>query len=197
MPVLSITTDVTGVVSVVPRLVYIKTNDSFTLMHGVGYLNQAASAFGFVFTNNDLAAVYSTVDGMAWAQVVLGHAGLITLEFVSDVPSAQAWQNVTTSTVQTRNNTGYTCNNGASLITFTLPLTATYGEYVEIDGFSSGGWKLAQNANQSIRFNSLVSTTGVTGYIASLTRYDCVRVRCVTANLEWVVVTSEGSITVF
>lgn len=196
MPVQSITTDVTGVVSVVPRIVYIKTTDAFTLMQSVGYLNGPASAFGFVFTNNDLAAIYSTVDGMAWAQVVIGHGGLLRLIFVSDVPSNQSWENVVTSSIQMQNNTGYTCNNGSSLITFTLPLTANYGEYLEVNGHSSGGWKIAQNVNQSIRFNSLVTTTGVSGYVASLIQYDCIRLRCVTANLGWAVVSSEGSITV-
>ena len=196
MPVTDITTNVTGVVSVVPRLVYIKSNDSFLAMQAVGYLNQPAAAFGFVFTNNDFAAVYSTQNGMAWAQVVIGIGGLITLVFVTDYPSEQSWQNVTTASIQMKINTGYTCNAGASLITFTLPLTSTYGDFVKVNGFSVGGWKIAQNANQSIRFNSLVSTTGVTGFIASLTQYDSIELRCVTPNMTWSVFGSEGSITV-
>ena len=197
MAILSITTDVTGVVSVVPRLVYIKSTDSFATMQAAGYLNLPASSFGFAFSNNDFASIYSTVDGMAWAQVVVMVNGLITLNFVTSNPSEQSWQNVTTASVQTQNNTGYTCNAGASLITFTLPLLATYGDFIEINGFSSGGWKIAQNANQSIRFNSLVSTTGVTGYVTSLTQYDCIKIRCVMANLIWTVVATEGSMTVF
>lgn len=197
MPVLSITTDVTGVVDVVPRLIYIKTTDSFTTVQAAGYLNHSASAFGFIFTKNDFVAIYSTVSGMAWAQVTINTSGLIVLVFVTENPTDQVWQNVTAASVQLRNNTGYTCNAGASLIAFTLPLLANIGDWIEIVGFSSGGWKIAQNANQSIRFNGLASTTGVVGYVASLTQYDCIKLRCSTANLVWSVVTSEGSITVF
>jgi hypothetical protein len=85
-------------------------------------------------------------------------------------------------------DTGYTINNGASLVTLTLPATANIGDYVEINGFSAGGWLIAQAAGQLIHIGNQVTTTGVSGSLASANQYDCVRLRCVVANTTWTVV---------
>lgn len=93
-------------------------------------------------------------------------------------------------------NNSYTCNNVA-LVTVTLPSTAAVGDIVRIVGKGSGGWKLAQNASQTIYFGSDTTTTGTSGSLASTHRRDCVTVECVTANTDWVVTDSQaGSITV-
>ncbi len=93
-------------------------------------------------------------------------------------------------------NNKYTCNNGAGLITFTLPGAAAVGDTYVIDGGSSGGWIVAQGASQIIHVGSAPSTTGATGSVASSNRYDCVTLTCIVANLEWVTSGVQGNLTV-
>ena len=93
-------------------------------------------------------------------------------------------------------NNRYICDNGASLITFTLPVSAAVGDTYIIVGGSSGGWTIAQLANQIIHVGSNPSTTGATGSVASSNRYDCVILSCVVANLEWSAYGVQGSPTV-
>jgi hypothetical protein len=94
------------------------------------------------------------------------------------------------------NNTKYVCDNGAGLITFTLPTAAVVGDTFIIVGGSSGGWTIAQNANQIIHVGSLPSTTGVAGSVASSNRYDCITLTCVVTNLEWSAYGIQGNLTV-
>ena len=106
------------------------------------------------------------------------------------------WIDETTTPITMTTNTGYTSDAGASLLVFTLPATATIGDFVEINGKNAGLWQIAQAAGQQIRFGNLATTLGVTGFLASTLQYDCIRLRCITANTTWVVVSSIGNITV-
>jgi hypothetical protein len=75
MPILGITTSVTGLVGVAPRIVYIQTNDTQATVATAGYLNHSVTE-GFVFQPSDLAIVQTTQTGLAkdsvsnWYQVV-------------------------------------------------------------------------------------------------------------------------------
>jgi hypothetical protein len=93
-------------------------------------------------------------------------------------------------------NTRYTCNNGASLITYTLPSTATIGDTYIIVGGSSGGWKIAQNASQQIHLGSSATTSGTGGSLASSNQYDCLTVTCNTTNNGFTAYSAQGNITV-
>lgn len=97
-------------------------------------------------------------------------------------------------------NRGYIIKNAtpANLTTMTLPATPIQGDTIAITGYTAGGWKVAQNANQQIFMGNQSSTIGVGGYIASTLAKDCVRIVCVTAgaSAEWVVVFSMGNLTV-
>lgn len=88
-------------------------------------------------------------------------------------------------------NTTYIANNG-SLVTLTLPITAALGSFIKVEGLGAGGWKIAQNASQTMQFLSLVTTTGITGYIASTTRYDSILIRSVAGSNTWSVVEAVG-----
>lgn len=90
-------------------------------------------------------------------------------------------------------NNGYITNN-AGLCTVTLPASATVGQLVQISGQGAGGWKLAQNSGQSIIFNSNVTTTGVTGFLASALTNDNITIMCTVANTTWLVIHSQGNI---
>lgn len=92
-------------------------------------------------------------------------------------------------------NNGYILNN-AALITATLPAAVAVGEIIAVVGSGAGGWKIAQNAGQTIHFLALDSTAGVAGYLQSTNRYDCVELICITANTDFVVKSSVGNITV-
>jgi hypothetical protein len=106
---------------------------------------------------------------------------------------AGTWVNQNTSSVTMSVDTGYLINNGASLVTLTLPTTSAIGDYVEITGFSAGGWTIAQAAGQLIHIGNQVTTTGVGGSLSSTNQYDCVRLRCLVANTTWTVVSMQSS----
>ena len=109
---------------------------------------------------------------------------------------ADVWVDQTTASVTMSTNTGYTSDAGASLVTFTLPATASIGDFVEINGKNAGGYTIAQAAGQVIHYGNQVTTVGVGGSLASSNQWDCVKLRCVTANTTWTVVSSTGNLTV-
>ena len=105
------------------------------------------------------------------------------------------WSEVTGTTQSCAVNTGYILNN-ASLVTATLPATASVGDVIRIVGKGAGMWKLEQNASQYIRFAGLTTTTGTGGYLQAETAYDCIEIMCTTANNGWTVISSIGNILV-
>lgn len=86
----------------------------------------------------------------------------------------------------------------ANLLTLLLPATPIQGDTIGVKGYTAGGWRVAQNANQQIFFGSKSTTIGVGGYLEFTLAKDCVRICCVTAgaSAEWVVESSIGDITV-
>ena len=107
-----------------------------------------------------------------------------------------AWVDQTTASVTMTSNTGYTSDAGASLVTFTLPTTSVIGSFVEINGKGSGLFTIAQAASQQINFGDVATTSGIGGSISSTNQFDCIRLRCIVANLVWVVVSAVGNLTV-
>ncbi len=125
--------------------------------------------------------------------VVVSSSG--QLGSVSTVP--MTWVDTVTNTQQMAVNTGYVSDDGATLVTFTLPATAAIGDSVQVLGKGTGLWTIAQNSGQTIHFGTLNTTTGVTGSLSSTNQYDCVRLRCITANTDWVVTGEvQGNLTV-
>ena len=90
---------------------------------------------------------------------------------------------------------GYISNN-AGLVTLTLPTTAAVGTEIRVAGYGAGGWKIAQNASQQIQFGIVNTTSGTGGYLQSVQPSDGVHLVCVVANTNWIVVSSQGNITV-
>lgn len=109
---------------------------------------------------------------------------------------ANPWVDETGASVTMAANTGYTSDDGASLVTFTLPASSAIGDWVEINGKGSGGWTIAQAAGQQIHVGNLTSTLGATGTLSSSNQYDCVRLRCLTANTIWTAVSVVGNLTI-
>jgi hypothetical protein len=101
---------------------------------------------------------------------------------------------VTGATAMSVNN-GYVANN-AGTVGLTLPATASIGDVIKVDGKGAGGWSIGQNAGQTIHFLAQDTTTGAGGSLASTTQYDCVTLRCITANTDFVVEAVTGNLTV-
>lgn len=108
------------------------------------------------------------------------------------------WTDVTGTTQAMAVNNGYLADN-AGLVTLTLPASAVQFSIIEVKGYGAGGWKIAQNASQQIRFGSATATTaGVTGFLASTNLNDGVRLIASVggASTIWTVLSSIGNITI-
>lgn len=120
-----------------------------------------------------------------------------TVAMLSDITGGGGitWTEVTGTSQSAAINNGYITNN-AGLVTVTLPSTAAVGSIVEVGGKGAGLWKVAQNASGQIHFGNQNTTSGTGGSIAATNRYDAVRLICIVANNEWVVLSSVGNITI-
>lgn len=119
--------------------------------------------------------------------------------FATSLPSGTTFISTVdqnTSSVTLAVNTQYITDNGASLVTYTLPTTCAIGSIFKIRGKSSGGWKVAQSSGQQIQVGSSASTSGATGSIASSNQWDCVDLTCVTANNIFVANAVQGNLTI-
>ena len=120
-------------------------------------------------------------------------AGSITV----GVTGAGNWFDQPSGSVTMGANAGYTVDNGASLVTLTLPTSANLGDFVIIQGFSAGGWKIAQAAGQQIHLASSSTTSGAGGSLASTNQYDAITLRCAVAGgTIWTCINVVGNITV-
>lgn len=123
-----------------------------------------------------------------WKQVVL-----FTWNTVSGTSQAMVADN------------GYVVTN-AALTTLTLPTTAAINTIIEIVGTSSGGWRIAQNSDQQIRYLGSIgginaTTIGTTGRIDAgvVTGTDAmasIKLLCTTANTTWHVISATGNVDV-
>ncbi len=106
-----------------------------------------------------------------------------------------SWNEITTTSNNMASGNGYIANN-AGLVTLTLPAVAAIGSTVQVTGKGAGGWRIAQNAGQTIYFNAATTTTGVGGSLSSTSVRDGVELVCVTANNDWNVLDSIGTLAV-
>ncbi len=81
-----------------------------------------------------------------------------------------AWQTVAGTSFQATNHYGYALTNSQS-VTMTLPTGMNVGDTIAVSGGGSGGWKIAQNANQSVLAGNftLVNNPAPTWSLASST----------------------------
>lgn len=108
--------------------------------------------------------------------------------------NAILWVDQTSSSVTMSAFRGYVCDNGASLITFTIPATAAIGDTFMIAGNSSGGWKLQANTGQIVNIGSTPTSTA--GSASSQNRYDTLGIICTAANTTFSAFTLIGNLTV-
>jgi len=142
-------------------------NTGITFNTGTTY--QHLQSFVFGNTANARTTTFQDSDG--------------TVAYLSDIPAAGITNiNQNTSSATLAANSRYAINNGASLVTLTLPVSPIIGDTYIIVGGSSGGWTIAQNASQQCHIGSTATTSGVGGSISSGNQYDCITLTCVAAN---------------
>jgi hypothetical protein len=86
------------------------------------------------------------------AKVTSIHASKITGQTSGFLP----WQVVSSTSLQALPNTGYLCTND-TLTTVNLPTSPSVGDVVRISGYGNSGWKLSQNAGQTIELHGLAN----------------------------------------
>ncbi|MFL6604974.1 MAG: WD40/YVTN/BNR-like repeat-containing protein [Steroidobacteraceae bacterium] len=64
------------------------------------------------------------------------------------------WVNVPGTAAQAQSNTGYLADN-ISQVLITLPASPAVGDLIQVSGIGAGGWRIAQNAGQTIATDNL------------------------------------------
>jgi hypothetical protein len=152
--------------------------------------SQAIAGGGITTLNGDSgSATGSTVTISGGTNITTSATGSTVTVAVSGL-AAFAWTEQTGTTQAMAVNDGYILNN-AGLVTATLPATAAQGTIMRIGGKGTGGWLMAQNTGQTVHFGAVDTTTGAGGSIASTNRYDSIELLCITANTDFLVLSSE------
>lgn len=170
---------------------------------GSGSLGETGTRFaaGFFTDLTVTNAISGAVTGNAGTATALQTARSIngvsfngTADITISAPPF-AW-NVTTDTSATlAANNAYFANN-ASLVTYTLPSSASVGDIYYVAYMGAGGFRIAQNAGQSITAGNTVTTTGTGGHISSTDVGDGVWIVCKVANSGFQVINAVGNLTV-
>jgi hypothetical protein len=158
----------------------------------VGLLSSSNGSNGQILIGGGAAPAWANITSSGGTVTVTNGANTIDLSVSTPV---LAWTDVTGTSQSAVVNSGYTTNN-AGLVTVTLPSTAAYGSIVYVVGKGAGGWKVGQNAGQTVHFLGTNTTTGTGGSLASTVQYDSVELLCTIANTDWTVIDSMGNITI-
>lgn len=171
--------------------------------HGI-LVAEGSSAYNPITLSNGQLLIGSTGADPVAASLTAGTGisitpGAGTITIANTETAALTWNNVTGTTQTIATGNGYISNNAAQ-VTYTLPATAAQGTIFAvtggISGLSSGSWKIAQNAGQTIHFGNVNSTTGTGGSLTSSNQYDSISILCVAANTDFVVLNAVGEVTV-
>ncbi len=93
--------------------------------------------------------------------------------------------NTSTAVTMTVNTAYGNTSTGNAQVTYTIPATAVVGSVFEIIGKSTGGWVVQANTGQVINVGNTATTTA--GSVTSSNTFDCITIRCVTADSVFVV----------
>ena len=94
------------------------------------------------------------------------------------------WSTIAGTTQAAAVNNGYVIGDAAQT-TVTLPATAAVGSVVAVAGQGAGGFILAANTGQTIKFATSTTTSG--GSLTSAEQYDYIQVVCIVADTTWLV----------
>ncbi|TRW22586.1 hypothetical protein FMM05_17045 [Flavobacterium zepuense] len=87
--------------------------------------------------------------------------------------------------------------NGGTMLTIPLPLdtNANIGDFIEVRGRNTGGWRLSQPETATVVHGITNTTAGTAGSISSTAQYDSIRIEKIAPN-EWVIVQSAGTLSI-
>ena len=97
---------------------------------------------------------------------------------LTNLPGRLTWQVVAGASQQAQPNAGYIASS-ATLVTITLPASPAIGDIVRVAGAGAGGWRIAQNAGQSV----LAANLGVFG-ATWIPRANALNWRCVASSAD-------------
>lgn len=103
-----------------------------------------------------------------------------------------AWTEVPAPGVTMTINSGYIAND-VILVTLTLPAVAAQGSIIRVVVKNTGLVSIAQNAGQVLFFGTLSTTPGVGGSLTANANHDAIEILCITANTDWMVLSSQGN----
>ena len=161
MPILSITTSETGLVSVNPSVIYIQTTDTYAQVTTAGYLTLQKQA-GFTFNNQQMALVTTSDDGVVWltVQVVGSVVSLISPNVPGEtlLPTIANHLIVATDTNGTLANlTGTAINNGS----LQAGLSGTAGTLISYPSTASKGSLILAAVANSGNTNTTISNVAM------------------------------------
>lgn len=169
-----------------------KTNNSALSSDATGVPTWIALADGEFAVGSSSGAPAATTITAGTGISVTNAANSITIDGSG---GGYSWTEVTGTSQSMSVSNGYIANNVA-LVTLTLPVSSSVGDTVILQGKGAGGWRLAQNAGQTINFGSTPTTTGVGGYLEFTNQFDSLELVCITANTDWAVLSApQGSLT--
>jgi len=93
------------------------------------------------------------------------------------------------------NQTGYFVD-GVDRVDLSLPAISSVGDTFAVADLGGNKWRLVQAAGQQIIFGNLSTTAGGSGYLESIFVGDVVWLVCCVADLQWMVVSGNGNLTV-
>lgn len=172
----------------------INTTSSVTIYTGSGGIKiPSFNSYGVVGVDNSGLLSDIAAGTAGYALVSNGTGALPSFQALA---APFAWNNTTGATQAMSVGNGYVNNGSGTPTVFTLPATAAVGTQVAVQGNNSGLWQIAQNSGQSISFNGVTSTTGVSGSVTSTGNFDALYLLCVTANTNWVATSFVGNLDV-
>lgn len=136
---------------------------------------------------------------MAFTQQLYGDPIALTTEWgpiSGGGGGVYGWVEVTLGMAMMMPNYGYIANN-AGQVSLLMPATMAVGDVIKITGKGVGGWKIVQQAGQTIYFGVATTTTGVGGYLSSTQQRDSLEMVCITANTEFNILNVQGNLTFF
>jgi hypothetical protein len=114
-------------------------------------------------------------------------------------PGNAPYIEVTSATQTLENNKVYRVNR-TSKVTLTLPSSAALGDRITILGGNTGGYSVAQNAGQTVRFLNQVTSSGTPGRVDTdipgvgiVDPYGTLCLVCIEANTKFQVLSSTGT----
>jgi hypothetical protein len=154
----------------------------------------SATAYAVLCGGTTSTSAFQSIAGVGSSGQVLTSNGASALPTFQAAATPFTWSVVTGATQAAAVDNGYICNRAAG-VTVTLPDTAAVGSIVRIVGMD-GNWVLAQNAGETVYYGTSNTTTGAGGSLTATDNRDCVELVCTVANVDWVVISSIGNITV-